>query len=88
MGDDRTLDELIGEVTREGHALTSFLNSNSFYQPSFRIGGFKEYPELPGEVQESRRKLREAAKAVHDLAAGPVEYVKDLSWVVHNLLPL
>ena len=82
MTDSRTLDLLLEDVAREGRALTNYLHSNSFYQPCFRPGGLGEYPELPYEVQESRRKLQEAAKAVHDLAAGPAGYMSSLGWSV------
>ena len=86
MAEERALDALIDEVVREGRAVTSFFNENSYYQPSFQVGAFKEYPELPDEIQESRTKLREAAKAVHDLAAGPTEYIKWQSWSVRSVL--
>ena len=77
---ESTLQELLLEVHQEGKALTEFFNSNSYYQPSFR--NFKEYPELPEDVQQSRQKLREAAKAVYDLATGPTEHLYNLSWSV------
>jgi hypothetical protein len=79
MDTSHTLDVLVEEVAREGRALSHFLASNSYYQPSFPPRGFKEYPELPEEIQQSRTRLREAAKAVHDLALGPTEYIRSLS---------
>ena len=82
MAETRSLDELVEEVAKEGRAVSNFFNANSYYQPSFTPGGFREYPELPNDVQESRRKLREAAKAVHDLAAGPADYLKWQAWSV------
>lgn len=75
MTETRALDELLADVTKEGQTLTDFLSSNSYYQPSF-AGGFKEYPELPEDVDRARNRLRAAAKAVHDLAAGPKEYLR------------
>lgn len=79
MDSSRPLDILVEDVAREGRALTNFLASNSYYQPSFLPGGFKDYPELPEDIRQSRVRLREAAKAVYDLASGPTEYVKSLS---------
>ena len=79
MDDSRTLDVLVEEVTKEGRALSNFLASNSYYQPSFHPSGLKEYPELPEEIQQSRTRLREAAKSVYDLASGPTEFIKSLS---------
>ena len=84
MTEVRTLDLLLEDVAKEGRNLTNYFHSNSFYQPCFRPGGLGEYPELPEDIQESRRKLREAAKAVHDLATGPSEYVRQLCWSVRS----
>ena len=85
--DPQSLEALAEEVGREARSLTSFLKDNSYYVPSFDQAGWKEYPELPPHVQDSRRRLQEAAKAVHDLAAGPTEYLKALSWSVSIPLP-
>ena len=84
MGEKRTLEELVGIVTTEGEALASYFNSNSYYQPSFQPGGFKEYPELPQDVEYSRMRLKEAAKAVYDLTNGPTNHVKNSSWQVSS----
>ena len=78
--DSRPLDVLLEEVAKEGRALSSFLDAQSYYQPSFRPGGLGEYPpDLPDDIQASRRKLRDAAKAVYQLAAGPAEHVLELA---------
>lgn len=76
MTETRALDELLAAVAKEGKTLTDFLSSNSYYQPSFAGAGFKEYPDLPSDVDKARQRLREAAKAVHDLAAGPKDYLR------------
>jgi coenzyme F420-reducing hydrogenase alpha subunit len=74
------LDLLLEEVSREGQKVSSFLNAQSYYQPSFRPGGLGEYPsDLPDDIQQARQHLRNAAKAVYQLAAGPAEYVKELA---------
>ena len=82
MADLNNLEEALAEVAKQGAALTSYLNENSYYQPSFEQGGFKEFPELPEEHETSRRRLLDAAKAVAALAYGPDQYVKDLAWSV------
>ena len=82
MADIRNLEEALDEVAKQGAKLTSYLSENSYYQPSFEQGGFKEYPELPEEHETSRRRLLDAAKAVAALAYGPDQYVKDLAWSV------
>lgn len=76
MTETRALDELLADVAKEGKTLTEFLSSNSYYQPSFAGTGFKEYPDLPEDVNQARNRLRAAAKAVHDLAAGPKDYLR------------
>lgn len=75
MAETLALDELLTVVANDGKTLTEYLSSNSYYQPSFS-GAFKEYPELPEDVDEARNRLRIAAKAVHDLAAGPKDYLR------------
>ena len=82
MAESRTLDILLEEVAKAGRTLTTFLSTNSYYQPSFRPGGLGEFPELPEDAQVARTKLREAAKAVYDLATGPEEYIKQQAWNV------
>jgi hypothetical protein len=78
--DDGTLDVLLDRVAKEGRMVSAFLSDQSYYQPSFRAGGLAEYPtDLPEDVQESRRKLRDAAKAVYQLATGPSEYIAELA---------
>jgi hypothetical protein len=77
--DSRTLDFLLEEVAKEGRTLSHFLNAQSYYQPSFRPGGLGQYPsDLPDDIQGSRSKLRQAAKAVYQLASGPHEYIMTL----------
>lgn len=76
MAETRALDELLADVAKEGKALTEYLSSNSYYQPSFSGTGFKEYPELPEDIEQARNRLRLAANAVHDLAAGPKDYLR------------
>ena len=77
--DPRTLDFLLEEVAKEGRALSHYLNAQSYYQPTFRPGGMGQYPpDLPEDIQESRQKLRGAAKLVYQLASGPDEYIKSL----------
>lgn len=76
MTDTRALDELLNDVAKEGKTLTDFLSSNSYYQPSFAGTSFKEYPDLPEDVDAARNRLRTAAKTVHDLAAGPKDYLR------------
>ena len=74
------LDLLLEEIAREGQKVSSFLTAQSYYQPSFRPGGLGEYPlDLPDDIQQARQHLRNAAKAVYQLAAGPAEYVKELA---------
>ena len=82
MSTIQNLEQALAEVAREGAALTSYLNENLYYQPSFQPGGFKEYPELPEEHEATRRRLLDAAKAVADLACGPNQYLKELAWSV------
>ena len=85
MAEDRTLDLLLEDVQNEGKKLTSWLHENSFYQPCFRPGGLGEFPnDMPPEIQESRRKLMAAAKAVEDLAAGPADYMRNYLWTVRD----
>ena len=77
---DGTLDILLERIAEEGKKVSTFLSDQSYYQPSFRAGGLAEYPaDLPDDIQESRRKLRHAARAVYQLAAGPREYVTELA---------
>lgn len=80
----RNLESLVEDVAREAHTLNEFLTSNAFYTPSFSQG-WNRYPELPEDVEQSRRRLAEAAAAVHDLAVGPVEHVKSLAWRVSRI---
>lgn len=78
--DSCTLDVYLEEVAREGKALSTFLDSQSYYQPSFRPGGLGEYLlDLPDEEEVLRRKLRDVAKAIYQLAAGPPEHVIELA---------
>jgi hypothetical protein len=85
MADERSLDALLDEVRQEGQTFTDFLTSNSYYQPSFKHGGFTKYEELPEDVQRSRRKLAEAAKALYQLATEPADYVRSLGSSVSSI---
>jgi len=78
MPELRALDELLADVAKQGQILTDFLNSNSYYQPTFASSGsgFREYPELSEDVDKARLQLQDAAKAVSDLAAGPKAFVR------------
>jgi hypothetical protein len=86
MADERSLDALLDEVRQEGQKFTDFLTSNSYYQPSFKHGGFTKYEELTEDVQQSRKKLAEAAKALYQLATEPSDYVRSLGSSVSNVL--
>lgn len=80
---------LAKEVAQEAQVLCDFLNERGYYQPAFNQGGFTEFDELPEEIEVSRKKLQAAAKAVHDLVAGPEAFVKSLShnvWSQHGRL--
>lgn len=81
---ERTLESWAETVSQEAKSLTSFLVSNSYYEPSFEQAGWQDYPELSAQAQMSRRKLMEAAKAVYDLAAGPKDYMKMFAWGVSS----
>jgi hypothetical protein len=79
MTEARPLDFLLSDISKHGQAFTEYLSSNSYYQPSFRPGGLTNFQELPNEVQLSRKRLAEAAKAVYELATTPAEYIRSLS---------
>ena len=90
MSELRALDELLADVAKQGQILTEFLNSNSYYQPTFTSAGtgsgFKDYPELPENVAKARLQLQDAAKAVSDLAAGPKAFVRQHSFSVSHIM--
>lgn len=74
---------LAQDVSQQATVISEFLAANNFTQPS--VTGDADYsPDLPPEIEEARRKLREAAKAIEALAAGPAEHLRWLSWSVRN----
>ncbi|KXT03925.1 hypothetical protein AC578_9275 [Pseudocercospora eumusae] len=75
---------LAAQVAQEAQLLTSYLNENGYYQPEFNQGGFTEFDELPPDIEASRKRLQAAAKAVHDLAAGPEQYMRNLAKSYHD----
>lgn len=77
--DDLTLDLLLAEVAKEGNALSTYLNDQSYYQPGFRSGLAQYPPDLPEYIQASRLKLQNAAKALYQLASGPAEHITNLA---------
>lgn len=85
MAENESLESLAEEVAREVQILSSYLKAHSDYKPSFSQGRSNDFPKLREDIQESRRRLREAAKALHDLATGPAEHVKWLSWSVSRI---
>lgn len=71
---------LADDIQREVKAITDFCNTNDLTSPSLS----QDWPDdnLPGSIQTSRMKLREAANAMHDIAVGPFDHLFSLAWSV------
>ena len=77
--ESQSLLEQAEEVCREAKVIADFYAANASPSPSLS----QDWPEnLPENIQASRMKLREAAKAVNDIAVGPFDHLFGLAWSV------
>ena len=78
------LKALAEAVHREAKAITDFCDANASPSPSFS----QAWPDdLPQNIQASRMKLSEAAKAIHDISVGPHDHLFGLAWSVCSPIP-
>ncbi|KAI1378721.1 O-methyltransferase-domain-containing protein [Hypoxylon crocopeplum] len=83
--ENKSLLALAEEVQREVKAISDFTVANGSPPPSLS----QDWPnELPGEIEVSRMKLREAAKALHDIAVGPFDHLFSTAWSLHSVSTL
>ncbi|KAF8852513.1 S-adenosyl-L-methionine-dependent methyltransferase [Acephala macrosclerotiorum] len=79
------LPALVEAVQREAKAIADFCEANASPSPSFS----QAWPDdLPENIQASRMKLREAAKAIHDIATGPHDHLFAIAWSYHSVSTL
>lgn len=70
---------LARSIQHDAKAIAEFCDANGSPLPSLS----QDFPDnLPENIQESRMKLREAAKAMNDIAAGPFDHLFSIAWSV------
>ena len=75
----QSLVALAEDIQREAKAITDFCATIYASSPSLS----QDWPnDLPAKLQASRMKLREAAKAVYDIAVGPFDHLFSIAWGV------
>lgn len=74
-----TLLRLADVVQREATAIADLCAANESPLPSLT----QDWPDsLPENIQVSRMKLREAAKALYDISVGPFDHLFSIAWGV------
>lgn len=75
---------LAKQVQREATAITTLCAAHDSSPPSLS----QDWPDdLTEEMQASREKLREAAKALYDVAVGPFDHLFMTAWSVRLASP-
>jgi hypothetical protein len=71
-------------ILKNTQILTDYLKSKGREAPSFEIDGLTSFPidESDEEVVRARMELVGMTKELHDIALGPREGLRDLSWDV------
>lgn len=81
----QSLPALAEDIQREAKAIADFCASQMSPPPSLS----QSWPtDLPEDIQASRFKIREAAKALHDIAVGPFDHLFTMAWGVRCQNPI
>jgi len=75
---------LAQKISENTAIITEYLTSKGLEAASFNVNGLAEFP-IPQEDQvpfKARLELAAATRELHDIAVGPKEHLRDLSWQV------
>ena len=76
------LSVLVDVVQREAKSIADFCNASA--SPPLSLS--QAWPDdIPENIQDSRMKLREATKAIYDIATGPHDHLFSIAWSVSTL---
>jgi hypothetical protein len=75
-------------IAKNTQILTDYLKSKGRDAPSFDVDGLDSFPIDPsdGEAVKARMELVSMTKELHDIALGPKEGLRYLSWDVSLIL--
>ncbi|KAF2087434.1 S-adenosyl-L-methionine-dependent methyltransferase [Saccharata proteae CBS 121410] len=88
MDTSSPLESLADQALLAAKQVDGFFSANGLAQPSFEERGPPGYPKMPSDIQAARLRLRDAAKALYDLATGPDEGLRWISTEYADLATL
>jgi hypothetical protein len=78
------ISELSATITENTKILSEYLSSKGVSAPSFDVNGLDDFPIPPSDKVPflARYKLIAATQELHDIALGPKEHLRFLTWDV------
>lgn len=73
---------LARQITADAEILDSYLKENDLAIPGLSSDSPSDFPDLPPEIQESRRRIQRNSSKLQWLARGPVETIRWATWGV------
>lgn len=76
---------LAKQIAADTEVLDGYLSSNGLQIPGLDpIAGPTDFPQLPTEIQESRRRLLSNSARLQGLVRGPAETIRWATWGVRS----